>query len=128
VKKQHNNEIQRLEKSQDKILNVFQSEVDLLKSAFHEMKNIYQLEHSTEQKEIKKQEQVVEQKVATASNPELKFMDIKEFFILMKSYNKTDIEIKNIILDKVKSSDKRFVYKRETREVLIYKSDFLDLL
>jgi hypothetical protein len=127
VKKQHNNEIERLEKSQDKILNVFQSEVDLLKSAFHEMKNIYQIEHIVK-KEEKQETKTTEQPTSSPDISEVKFMDIKEFFILMKSYNKSDIEIKNIILDRVKSSDKRFIYKRETKEVLIFKSDFLDLL
>jgi len=136
VKKQHNKEIDRLEKNQDKIFNVFQSEVDLLKSAFHEMKNIYQIEHdpknksqkeSEEKPEIKREETVVTSE-SIPEVPEIQFMNIKEFFILMKNYDKTDIQIKNIILDKVKSADKRFIYKKETKEVLIYKSDFLDLL
>jgi hypothetical protein len=115
MKKQYTSEIDRLDKNQNKILKVFQSEVDLLKSAFHEMKTVYQtnsIKHKTE-------------------NPQqigLPFMDLKDFFILMRNYNKTDLEIKSIILDKIKQGDKRFIYNKATKEVIIYKSDFLDLI
>ena len=46
----------------------------------------------------------------------------------MREHNKTDSQIKAIILEKVKNGDKRFIYKKDTKEVMIYKSDFLDLM
>lgn len=115
MKKQYTSEIKRLDRNQKQILDVFQSEVDLLKSAFHEMKNIYAVEH-------KKQEKEQNHQVG------LPFMDIKDFFIFMRSYNKTDLEIKNIILQRVSKGDKRFIYKKQSKEVLIFKNDFLDLI
>ena len=129
LKKQKDSEIIRLEKQQEKIMNVFQSEVDLLKSAFNEMKTIYKVSHKSEpivnnteiKKESKKENNI-------ESNINFDFMDIKEFFIFMKSHKKTDSQIKTIILDKIKDGDKRFIYNKKTKDVIIYKSDFLDLI
>ena len=116
MKKQYLGEIDRLEKNQSKIMSVFQSEVDLLKSAFHEMKTVYQVEHKSKKDD--------------SSNQDIKmqFMDVKDFFIFMKKHNKSDTQIKQIILNSVKNGDKRFIYKKETKEVIIYKSDFIDLI
>jgi hypothetical protein len=122
LKRQHQSEIQRLEHNQDKILNVFQSEVDLLKSAFNEMKNIYALEHN---KADSHRKTAVDRSIR---NDHMEFMDIKEFFFLMKEHRKTDSQIKKLILERVRAGDKRFIYNRKNKEVLIYKSDFLDLI
>lgn len=115
MKKQYTSEIERLDRNQKQILDVFQSEVDLLKSAFQEMKNIYTISHQ-------------EKKQTKSSQVGLPLMDIKDFFLLMKKHHKTDTQIKRIILEKVKDGDKRFIYKKESKEVLIFKSDFLDLI
>ena len=112
MKKQYQSEIDRLEKNQDKMMEVFQSEISLLQSAFNEMKNIYQVEHKE-----KKDEKI-----------EFSMMDIKDFFIFMKQNNKSDTEIKSIILERVRQGDKRFIFNKETKEVIIYKSDFMDLI
>ena len=112
MKKQYKSEIERLEKNQDKIVEVFNSEINLLQQAFNEMRTIYRLEHQTH---IEKA-------------PKMEFMDIKEFFIFMKEHDKNDTEIKKIILKAIKSGDKRFIFDKTKNEVLIYKSDFLDLL
>jgi len=122
MKRQHISEIERLDKNQTQVLKVFQSEVDLLKSAFSEMRGIYQLEH----KENQKEEQTQRKKQYSRQKVEL--MDIKDFFVFMKSYNKTDIQIKSIILEKVKNEDRRFIYNKKSKEILIYKDDFLDLI
>jgi len=53
MKKQHTSEIERLDKNQTQVLKVFQSEVDLLKSAFSEMRNIYQIDHKQAQQDKK---------------------------------------------------------------------------
>ncbi len=115
MKKQYTSEINRLDKNQTQILTVFQSEVDLLKSAFNEMRSIYKVDH----------------KIPQDNNSQqigLPFMDLKDFFVLMRGYNKTDLQIKSIILDKVKNGDKRFIYNRSTKEVIIFKDDFLDFV
>ena len=113
MKNQYKDEISRLEVNQDKMMQVFQSEITLLQSAFNEMRNIYKLEHKTVNKN---------------DNLDFELMDIKDFFIFMKKNNKCDSEIKAMILDRVKQGDKRFIFKKETKEVIIYKSDFLDLI
>jgi len=122
MKKQYKSEIDRLDKNQTQVLKVFQSEVDLLKSAFNEMRSIYKTDH-LEHKNNQKNK--IEN---TTPNMQMEFMDIKDFFIFMKEYNKTDAQIKAIILDKVKNGDKRFIYNKKSKEILIYKSDFLDII
>ena len=117
MKKQYTAEIGRLENNQTKIMKVFQSEVDLLKSAFNEMRSIYQIEHNS------KKEVVIQDTVQN-----MEFMDLKDFFRFMKTHNKSDSQIKQIILEAIKKSDKRFIYKKENKEVIIYKSDFIDLI
>ena len=40
------------------------------------------------------------------------FILIKDFFILMKRYNKTEQEIRFIIFNAIKNADKRFIYNK----------------
>lgn len=128
MKKQYTSEISRLDKTQTQMLGVFQSEVDLLKSAFNEMRNIYRLDHKENSiQNVNKKEQS-QHNVHPTSEVNMEFMELKEFFVFMRNYNKTDAQIKHMILDKVKSGDKRFIYNKTTKEILIYKSDFLDLV
>ena len=123
IKRQYNSEIQRLEKNQNKILKVFQSEVDLLKSAFNEMRSVYKIEHK--QKQADQYKQTTELK---KTDNTVKFMDIKDFYNFMKRYNKTDSQIKSIILEKIRQKDERFIYNKNTKEVIICKGNFLDLI
>ncbi len=126
MRKQYKAEIHRLDKNHKQTLNVFQSEVELLKSAFSEMKNIYQLEHKEKhRRDIEKE--ILKTHRETKSS-QMQLMDIKEFFLYMKRHNKSDSQIKSIILERIKKNDKRFIYNRDTKEVLVYKSDFLDLI
>jgi len=106
IKKQYKKEINRLETNQNKIIEVFKSEILLLQQAYNEMKNLYQIEHKN------------------SSN----IMTIYEFFAFMKKHNKTNTQIKSIILDRIKANDNRFIYNTKTKELTIYKSDFVDLL
>ena len=110
MKKQYKQEINRLDNNQNKIIDVFKSEILLLQQAYNEMQNVYKLSHT----EVKKQE--------------LDILSIEEFFILMKKYNKSDIEVKSIILDRIKNEDRRFIYNSTNKELLIYNSDFIDLI
>lgn len=124
MKKQYTSEIDRLDKNQSKVLEVFQSEVDLLKSAFNEMRNIYKIDH--QEQKAKEYRPVVKNEIS--HKPKMKFLDIKDFFNLMRKHHKTNSEIKRIILDKVKQGDKRFIYNKNTNEIIIYNSDFLDII
>lgn len=112
-KRQFTDEINRLEKSQERIISVFDSEIKLLQSAFNEMRSVYK-------------PQITDNQYST-QNKEDNFMTISDFTALMKSYKKTDNEIKVIILKSVKSGDKRFFYDKARKKVLILKDKFSDL-
>ena len=113
MKKQYISEIFRLEKNQNKIIEVFNSEISLLQSAFNEMRSIYKPQ--------------IEQNIKTEkqSHDLTKF---KDFFILMKRYNKTENEIKAMIFNAIKSGDKRFIYNKVEKKLLILNDDFRDLI
>ena len=111
MKSQYKDEINRLEKNQKRIIKVFNSEIKLLQKAFNEMRTIYKVEH----------------KPHDYYEPDFSFMSVREFFILMKKYKKTDIQIKHLILNSIKNRDKRFIFDKQTKELMIYKSDFSDL-
>ncbi|MGB7402790.1 MAG: DNA-binding protein [Arcobacter sp.] len=107
LRRQYQEEIERLEKNQDKIISVFDSEIKLLQSAFNEMRAIYkpQLE---------------------PLSPKKKFISLADFTSLMKTYKKSDKEIKILILKAIKRGDKRFIYNKHTKKVLILDEDFSD--
>ena len=113
MKKQYISEIFRLEKNQNKIIEVFNSEISLLQSAFNEMRSIYKPQ--------------IEQNIKTEKqNHDL--IKVKDFFILMKRYNKTENEIKAMIFNAIKSGDKRFIYNKVEKKLLILNDDFRDLI
>ena len=112
MKTQYKDEISRLEKNQKRIIKVFNSEIKLLQMAFNEMRSIYKIEHKKD----------------NAYDPNFSFMDIKDFFILMKKHNKSDRQIKNIILNSIKNRDKRFIFDKKTKELMIYNCDYSDLM
>ena len=113
MREQHQDEIKRIEKNQKRIIKVFNSEIKLLQSAFNEMRSIYKSENK---------------RLSTQPSSEFKFMSVSDFFILMKKYNKTDRQIKVIILNRIKNKDNRFIFKKDTKELLIYDCDYKDLL
>ena len=111
MKNQHFMEIKRLEKNQKRVIEVFNSEIKLLQSAFNEMRAIYkpQIEN---QKNEKKNE----------------FITLQDFFIILKRASKSDLEIKNSILNCVKNGDKRFIYNKNSKKLLILNDSFEDLI
>lgn len=115
MKKQYILEIFRLEKNQKRIIEVFNSEIKLLQSAFNEMRSIYkpQIESNLKNK---------------IDETKADFINVKDFFVLMKRYNKTEQEIKSMILNRIKVGDKRFIYNKVEKKLLILNSDFLDLI
>jgi hypothetical protein len=111
MRKQYVSEIERLEKNQKRIIEVFNSEIKLLQSAFNEMRAIYkpQIEN---QKSEKKSE----------------FITLQEFFTILKRASKSDLEIKNTILNAIKNGDKRFIYNKLDKKLLILNDSFDDLI
>ncbi len=118
MKEQYSSEINRLESNQDKIIDVFKSEILLLQQAYNEMQSILKIDNSAKNNDIKE----------INIDEDIKFMDIKDFFKFMMRNGKTSSQIKIILLEQIKKSDKRFIYKKETKEIIIFKSDFIDLI
>lgn len=114
MKKQYISEISRLEKNQKRIIEVFNSEIKLLQSAFNEMRSIYKPK--------------IEEKPKVDKKEENEFISLKDFSILMKRNHKTQNEIKLIILRAIKNGDKRFIYNKVEKKLLILNSDFKDLI
>lgn len=115
MKKQYISEIFRLEKNQKRIIEVFNSEIKLLQSAFNEMRSIYKPQI----------EQKIEEKREKNSSG---FLSLRDFFILMKRENKTELEIKHIIFNAIKKGDKRFIYNKIEKKLLILDANFEDLI
>jgi len=112
MKDQYKDEIERLEKNQKRIIKVFKSEIQLLQNAFNEMRTIYKSEH----KQLKNEQ------------TDFSFMSVSDFFLLMKKHQKSDKQIKIMILNRIKNKDNRFIFKKDTKELMIYKSDYSDLI
>ena len=104
-------EIKRLEKNQKRVIEVFNSEIKLLQSAFNEMRAIYKPQIENQKNEKKRE-----------------FISLQEFFIILKRASKSDLEIKNTILNCVKNGDKRFIYNKNSKKLLILNDSFEDLL
>ena len=115
MRKQYISEISRLEKNQKKIIEVFKSEISLLQSAFNEMRSVYK-------------PQIEELSTAHNVINEEKFISLQDFFILMKRYDKTQKQIKALIFQAINRADKRFIYNKTEKKLLILNSDFKDLL
>mgnify|MGYP005994828901 CR=1 FL=1 len=117
MKRQYISEISRLEVNQKRIIDVFNSEIKLLQSAFHEMRSVYKPQIEAQHNTTKEQKK-----------EETKFLALKDFFVLMKRSNKSEQEIKYIIFKAIKTGDKRFIYNKIDKTLLILDSDFLDLV
>ena len=114
MKKQYISEINRLERNQKDMMSVLNSEIKLLQSAFNEMRSIYkpQIENLKKSENIK----------------DVKFILLKDFLFFMKKNNKSQNDIKTIILDAIKENDERFIYNKNDKKLLILDSNFEDLL
>lgn len=117
MKKQYSSEIYRLEKNQKRIITVFNREIELLQSAFNEMRSIYK----------KPQIETIQQ---TQNNEEEKerFISLLEFTLYLKKHNKSEKDIKLIILKAIQQKDSRFIYNRKDKKLLILNEDFSDLI
>ncbi len=122
LRAQHKSEVKRLETNQKNIIEVFNSEIKLLQSAFNEMRSIYKpmLETTKEQKTTPNPKQ--------NENKKERFISIENFTLYLKKHHKDSKEIKMIILKAVHRKDKRFLYNKKTKKILILNSDFSDLV
>ena len=118
MRRQYVSEISRLDKNQKRIIDVFNSEIKLLQSAFNEMRSIYK-------PQILKQEKEENQET---KKEDTKFISLKDFFVLMKRNNKAEQEVKYIIFRAIKKGDKRFIYNKVEKKLLILDSNFEDLI
>jgi len=114
MKKQYGSEISRLEKNQKRIIGVFNREIELLQSAFNEMRSIYkpQITSQINEKNIEKE----------------KFIPLSQFTMYLKSFSKSEKEIKLIILKAIQKRDNRFIYNKKDKKLLILNEDFSDLI
>jgi DNA-binding transcriptional MerR regulator len=119
MKNQYESQIKKLEENQDKIIDVFKSEIILLQQAYNEIREFHKIENKTKDAKINS----IDKK-----ENNIEFMDIKDFFEFMKKNGKTKEQTKKILLNQIKLQDKRFIYNSKTKDVIIYKSDFLDLI
>lgn len=110
IKEKYEHEINRLEISQEKINKVFNEQITLLQKAFYEMKEVYKITHIQP-----KQQQP-------------KYLSVKDFFIKMKEFGKSDFEIKQILIERIKNDDKRFQYNKSTKEIRVLYENFEDLI
>lgn len=113
MRKQHNSEITRLEKNQKRIIGVFNREIELLQSAFNEMRSIYK-------------PQIINMNESTRKKD--KFLSILDFTIYLKKHDKSEKEIKLIILKAIQNRDYRFIYNKKDKKLLILNEDFSDLI
>ena len=117
LKRQHHDEVHRLEKNQQQIIEVFKSEIKLLQSAFNEMRSIYKPQIQSQQT----------QKTESAFENE-KFISLQDFTLYLKKHHKSAKDIKMIIIKALQARDKRFVYNKKSKKILILKRDFSDLI
>lgn len=114
MRKQHKDEIIRLEENQKRVIEVFNSEIKLLQSAFHEMKTIYKPQITSF--ESKKKQDISE------------FISLSVFTKYLQKQGKTSKEIKLIILKAIHRKDRRFFYDKKNKKIVIKNVDFSDLI
>ena len=122
MRKQHGAEILRLEKNQKRIIGVFNREIELLQSAFNEMRSIYK-------PQIINQRQEPEPKVVKEETKEKeKFISIIDFTLYLKKHNKNERDIKLTIMKAIQAKDSRFIFNKKDKKLLILNEDFSDLI
>lgn len=120
MRKQYISEITRLEKNQKRIIGVFNREIELLQSAFNEMRSIYKPQLINQYPQNQEKKEFFEEKE--------KFISLQDFTIYLKKHNKNQKEIKLIILKAIQKKDSRFIYNRKNKKLLILNSNFSDLI
>lgn len=108
LKTKYENEIVKLEKSQQQMNEIINNQTQLLNQSFLEIKEI------------------INQKFG--HNVLKQTLTPKEFFVKMKKLGLSELLIKEIVIDKIATNDERFVYDSLKKEIFIKNCDFSDLL
>ena len=87
--------------------------------------NISQENIELTQEENQEDDEKIIQTLKEMTRP--KTIEIKEFYKMLKKYNKTDKEIKELIMKRVMLGDDRFEYDKNAKKLIIYDKDFSDL-
>jgi hypothetical protein len=126
---QHKNELQRMEQTHNKIIDVFKSEVELLQRAYNEMQTLYKTQQSVEyQKEETPQSNLSKTKVAETVIKNDGMMAIEEFLLFLRRKGKSNNQIKQILYDAIKSGDSRFKYNPIRKTISVMHDSFQDLI
>ncbi len=124
MRKQHGAEILRLENNQKRIIGVFNREIELLQSAFNEMRSIYKPQLLNQQENKEK----TQEKTKESFNEKEKFISIVDFTLYLKRHDKSEREIKLIIMKAIERKDSRFIFNKKDKKLLILNKDFSDLI
>ncbi len=114
---QHKQEIERMEQTHNKLIDVFKSEVELLQRAYNEMQTLYRTQNIISYKE---QEKTPHPKKPSTT------ISVEDFFLLMKRRGKNIKEIKQILFDAIRAGDRRFNYNSFKKKITIYNDNFED--
>ncbi len=130
---QHKNELQRMEQTHNKIIDVFKSEVELLQKAYNEMQTLYKTQQSVEyQKEKNEKQQDFSTTFSNINQPFEKktkgTMTTEEFLLFLRNKGKSNNQIKQILYDAIKSGDHRFKYNPTLKTISIVYDSFQDLV
>ncbi|HFU74626.1 MAG TPA: DNA-binding protein [Arcobacter sp.] len=115
ITKRNNQEIKRLQDSHEKVVDAFKSEISLLQKAYNELHKLYD-----------KKDQVIEDKSNNVESND--YLSLNEFITILQNHGKSLNDIKQIILDRVKLGDKRFVYNSITKDLRILNDTFRDII
>lgn len=126
---QHKQEIERMEETHNKIIDVFKSEVELLQRAYNEMQTLYQSQNVIESKQpVTTNNNTYNTTTYSTQNTQPETLSLNDFLLLMRKKGKSNNQIKQILYDAIKSGDTRFNYNPIKKTIVISNVSFDDLL
>jgi hypothetical protein len=123
---QHKQEIERMEQTHNKLIDVFKSEVELLQRAYNEMQTLYKNQNTIESKQPITTNYTT--KNYTYNDTQPKTLMLNDFLLFMRNKGKSNNQIKQILYDAIKSGDSRFNYNPLKKTIVITNDTFEDLL
>lgn len=126
---QHKQEIERMEQTHNKLIDVFKSEVELLQRAYNEMQTLYQSQNVIESKQpVTTNNNTYNNTTYNTQNTKPETLSLNDFLLLMRRKGKSNNQIKQILYDAIKSGDNRFNYNPIKKTIVISNVSFDDLL
>lgn len=126
---QHKQEIERMEQTHNKLIDVFKSEVELLQRAYNEMQTLYQSQNVIESKQpVTTNNNTYNNTTYNTQNTKPATLSLNDFLLLMRKKGKSNNQIKQILYDAIKSGDNRFNYNPIKKTIVISNVSFDDLL